>query len=540
MTPRPNQSQGVGDLLSAIDAGKRRNLVVSPTGGGKTLMMALSAKHYLDAGEKVVLYTNRRALLDQTSDVFMDQGMYHGVRAAGYADEREHPFQISSIQTEHRRCMKSRRWELHNAALVIVDEAHMQKEDMARAIFDRHTQAGAAFAGFTATPLDLGDLYDNLIIAGTVSELRGYGALVPAHHFAPDEPEIKGLKAKPPEGDNFSEAQQRQLMGAVGKDGRANRQLESLYGRVWDNFEKLNPKHLPTILFAPGVNESIWFAEQFSKKGVPAAHIDGDDIWIDGEMHRSSTDLRRRLVAMSRSGEIRVLTNRFVMREGIDLPWLRHVIAANVFGSLQAFLQSLGRGLRADHYEDTVALFGPKEIVSIQDHGGNWWRHGSLNEDRDWFLEQTGQMAYGLRAERIRAGKQAQPFRCPKCGHTWRAGRECKQAWGGCGFVLASGKFSRPVITCEGALREMTGAIFKPRSLSRQLDGPYRWQIMLRRSRTAKGRRTFRAAATMFAMENNWQYPDPRWPGMPTNERDWFRMVDEVPRERLTCATQPV
>src|SRR5690606_19790965 len=109
---------------------------------------------------------------------------------------------------------------------------------------------------------------------------------------------------------------------------------------------ELNPDRLPTILFAPGVKESIWFAEQFHSKGIRAAHIDGDDIWIDGEYYTSNHQLREEIRKMSESGELPLVTNRFVLREGIDWPFLAHGIFATVFGSLASYLQSGGRLLR--------------------------------------------------------------------------------------------------------------------------------------------------------------------------------------------------
>ena len=51
--------------------------------------------------------------------------------------------------------------------------------------------------------------------------------------------------------------------------------------------------------------------------------------------------------------------------------------------------------------------------------------------------------------------------------------------------------------------------------------------------RTEKGSRTFRAAMALFAQENNWGWPDPTWPLMPRAERDFFKLVKEVPRENL-------
>src|SRR5688572_31989517 len=38
-----------------------------------------------------------------------------------------------------------------------------------------------------------------------------------------------------------------------------------------------------------------------------------------------------------------------------------------------------------------------KTHATLQDHGGNWWRHGSLNADRDWRPDET---ANGMTGDR--------------------------------------------------------------------------------------------------------------------------------------------
>ena len=51
------------------------------------------------------------------------------------------------------------------ADLVLVDEAHQQKEKSAATLLNAHYEAGAAIVGLTATPLGLKGLYDTLIVA---------------------------------------------------------------------------------------------------------------------------------------------------------------------------------------------------------------------------------------------------------------------------------------------------------------------------------------------------------------------------------------
>ena len=81
-------------------------------------------------------------------------------------------------------------------------------------------------------------------------------------------------------------------------------------------FNKLNPERRPTILFAPGVKESIWFAEQLAAQNIRAAHIDGDGYWFNGQYENTNDpDERGRVLDELRSGGVQILCNRFVARE---------------------------------------------------------------------------------------------------------------------------------------------------------------------------------------------------------------------------------
>lgn len=514
MTPWPHQQYVLSEVPKRIDLGVRRLCVTTPTGGGKTYDMQELVRSWLTEGLRVVLYSNRKALIDQTSRVLLDAGIYHGIRAAEYQEELDHHFQVSSIQTEGSRVYRRKKWELHRADRVLVDECHQFKGEIARKVLDEHISQGAAIVGFTATPLDIGDLYDDLLVAGTTSELRSCGALIAAHHYGPDEPDLRHIK-KVRLGEDLSEGDQRKAMGAVGSE-----RIQQLFGRVLHWFNQLNPEHKPTILFAPGVDESIWFAQEFERAGVPAGHMDGRNIYADGELTRTLPHARASLLQRSKDGTLPILCNRFVLREGIDCPWLAHGIFATVFGSLQSYLQAGGRLLRA---------YPGLEYVTIQDHGGNWHRHGSLNEDREWDLLYSGPIVSGLRTERLRTKHEAEPIRCPQCSRIIK-GTKCA-----CGFVIHLNAKMRPVVQVDGSMKEMRGDIYKPRRMTTQPRATVEkiWEKMYYRAKSQKWNATFNQAEAMYAQENGWQWPPRDLPMMPVDPFDWFRRVADVPRDRL-------
>jgi superfamily II DNA or RNA helicase len=522
----PHQERAVAAVKAAVtDAvrgGPKKYVLSLPTGMGKTVVAHELARWALDQGGRVALYTNRRMMIDQLSRGLRGASFDYGVRCAGHGWDHDEPLQLASVQTEYSRSVKGAEWELHAADLAIVDEAHIQRGKGPRSIIEQHAAAGALVLGLTATPIELGDIYDRLIVAGCNSDGYACGALVRATHYGCDEPDtrhVKGIRL----GEELSENQARKIMGAV-EDGRPTVRLQQLFGRVVEQFNRLNPQRKPTILFAPGVKESIWLAEQFTDRGIRAAHIDGNEIWIDGNRCQSTTEARDRVAQLSRTGLLPVVCNRFVLREGVDWPWLAHGIFATVFGSLQTYLQSGGRLLRAH-----PSLTG----VTVQDHGGNYWRHGSLNADRTWDLTWP---AYRYTNEILSVftdpkSEEKKPFPCPKCMAVmaWRPTADatgmvvtCPQ----CGYSFEFERRTRPVIQADGELIEMRGDPAAPRVGSLKSDTQKKWEGVFWRCR--KSGKTFNQAMGLFFRENGY-YPVEDLPLMPRRRGDFNRKVSAVP-----------
>ena len=503
--PWPHQARGIDSLVSAVRAGHKRLCLTSPTGMGKTVMMGKVVDLSLGHGSKVVLYTNRKLLASQTIDVMRNFGLEFGVRAAGPEDlaDATQPFQIAMVQTEQSRMRNRLLYQPVQSDVVLIDECHNLGSGGFVELLDRHVEEGATIIGFTATPLGVGHIYKELVTAGTVSEGRSCGALLPARVFGPDEPEA-ALRLKRTKTGEFLEGD---VVKAI--------MTPTIFGRVLEHYRQLNPQGLPAILFGPGVKESIWFAERFCENGVSAAHIDGEIVWINGESHRSTPELRDEVLADSKSGRIKVICNRFVMREGIDAPWLYHCILATVFGSVNSYLQSVGRILR--NYA------GYSEKI-IQDHGGNWWRHGSPNADRIWDLSLDPGRYAAERAERLRNHEEPEPIVCPKCGAVRLMGPRCVT----CGHEATTK--CRPVIQEDGNLVYMRGDIFRARKIDHRTDTEKNWESIFWRCR--KSGRTFSQGYGLFHREHGY-WPPKDLPLMPKDALDWHAHIQDVPWDQL-------
>ncbi len=510
-SPWLHQAKGIVETYDAREAGFRKICVTSPTGGGKSQMIRQMIEDGRQQRLKSILYTNRKMLLEQISGVLTAAGIGHGLRASGHDPRLLDDVQVSSISTENSRVFGSGRWPLHEADQIFIDEAHGQKGAIARKLIDEHLARGATIYGFTATPLDIGDIYEKLVVAGVNSELRACGAHLPCYMFSPDEPDMRWIKAKSKSGE-FTEGQARKAI-----------MRPRIFARVLESFRELNAEGRPTILFAPGVRESVWFAEQFREAGISAAHIDGENISFgetEGEgddkksiVEPSTPQMRADILGGSEDGSIKVLCNRFVLREAIDAPWLGHCIFATIIGSIVGYLQSGGRLLRSHPSLDRV---------TVQDHGGHWWRPGlgSLNADRHWELNYSSK-EYAAKAESdFREKREQEPIRCPKCGAIRRGGERCHE----CGFITT--KKSRMVVQVDGTLKEMKGDIFKPQVVSTRDDTEKLWNKYYFSSKNSG--QTFSQARGRFKHDQGY-WPPTNLPLMPLREIDWASKIKDVP-----------
>jgi superfamily II DNA or RNA helicase len=471
------QRDGVDRL---IDRAQSKLAVVgsSPTGSGKTTMAAMCVQDWcVPSNLSWEFMTNRRTLLDQTVDAFRqfrEKGLEFGVRGAGYRPNLERRGQVTIVQTD-AKAVKEKRWEPHQADVLIIDEVHNNMPEYLQWRVQRQLDRGYPVIGLSATPIGLGRWFRHLEPLCTLSMLREVkGALIAECH-TPNELDLKHI---------------RRVKYGEKKDEMARLfTQQQVVGSIIDTWRALNPKALPTILFAPCVESSKWFCEEFNRQGIPAAHIDGGNIYYgrkkDGEREYipSTRASRKELKKQVRQGHIKVVTNRFVMREGVDWPFLYHAIFATKMGGVVPWVQSCGRVLRADHNRPWM------DHVIIQDHGGNLYGLGlgSPNADRVWELGDTAKILKDKARERLKEGLDHQPVCCPRCHRpvkweVWtKLGNTCP---------YCKNKFDaseRIVIQKDGRLLPVEGDAIKIRVRTDQKDMQKAWDGLFYPSSKSKG-----------------------------------------------------
>ncbi len=380
-----------------------------PTGGGKSLITSSLINLLAAQRGRTIVYNSRRLLTQQAYNNITDDGIDAGTRAAALKDfyDPNAPVQVAQLQTDIARILKQQRWSLHQANLVIIDEAHMNMAPRPIELMQKYLAQGSFVLGLTGTPVGMSGAYRDIVVAATNSELRQCGAHVPARCFSVHEMDVDKIKKE--KNGEYSE-------GAIKKE----LWNQAIVGHIYEDWRRLNPDCGLTLCAAPGIGESIWVAEKFRAKGLRVAHIDCNKVIVNGEVYQNDTKgtVRNQVIKDVKSGMYDILCHCSVIQEGVDIVELRHLILARPYGSLANYIQSVGRVIRS----------APgKSIAIVQDHGGNFVRHGSPNANRDWekLFSMSEKEIASERKKDIQEGKEKAPIVCVKCGTVRLEGAKC-------------------------------------------------------------------------------------------------------------------
>ena len=439
------QDEAVAKVFALRDSGVRSVCGVAPTGFGKTRVAELIIKRLHDEGSSWLFNTHRQMLLQQTHERFESAGIQHGVRASQmpewYAPKL--PGQLAMVQSELAAIKKSKSRAYHKANMVLYDEHHANATGFPLEMWKHYWEDGAFQLGLTATPVNLG-FSEEMLYFGRPSQMRGVGAIVPATFQVPDEIDVKDVK-KLKTGEYSSTQLAKKVM------------CQQVVGSIYEHLLEYNQELRPTLGFAPDVSSARWLVDEGWERGIACCSIDGSHVYL-GEKDRAGNQVvyrgpeaRAMAMELSKRGSISVVWNRFVMMAGVDWPWLECLVFATAIGRITFWLQACGRGLRA------YAPTGKSQCLVI-DHGGNWHRFPSCNDDVEWTLGDTVKSATERKTKNEETGDKEEPVCCPKCkkpmkGELWKKNNgKCVY----CGFAFAESV--RQVWQTNGKLKTVKGS----------------------------------------------------------------------------------
>ena len=332
--PRPFQVTAHEALRQGVRDGHQNQILMAPTGAGKSYLGLRLAHEALLKGKCVVFVCDRTTLINQTSQAADSYGLAaHGIVQANHRRrDKSMPFQIASAQTLAKRDF----WP--DADLIIIDEAHTQLKVWT----DYIQRTKAVCIGLSATPfsLGLGKLFTNLVNATTMHELTLSGVLVPMRVFSCTRSNMDGAATA----------------GGEWTDRAAAERGMEIIGDVVAEWFKY-AENRKTIVFGATIAHCQELCRQFIDSGVMAA------------VFTSETTTTERAVLLKeyrKHGSIlRVLISVEALAKGFDVPDVGCVVDCRPLRkSLSTAIQMWGRGLRSS--KDS----GKKDCLLL-DHSGN-------------------------------------------------------------------------------------------------------------------------------------------------------------------------
>jgi DNA repair protein RadD len=377
------QQDAVAEIERHIAEGRRRLLLVAPTGSGKTVIASELIRRLVAQYRRVLFLAHRREIIDQTSAKLTANGVRHGIIMSQVSPRPMEAVQVASIDTLLVRGVRSNAMDLPPADLVVFDEAHRARGRTREHLISLYPEA--VLLGMTATPCrgdgrGLGNLFDVMIEAPQVAELIAGGYLVKSRVHAPIDPNLKGVRVE--KGDYVIS----QLAGRMNTAG--------LVGDIVEHWHKYGEQRR-TIAFSVDVAHSVAIRNQFLSAGVTAEHLDGETPLLE----------REAILARLASGETKVVSNCMVLTEGWDCPPVGCAILARPTKQMGLFRQMIGRVLRPAE---------GKPYAVILDHSGAVYLHGLPEDHVEWTLDVDGRATTPAQARR-KAGLEPRLHECPAC-----------------------------------------------------------------------------------------------------------------------------
>jgi len=336
ISPNEMQVEALASIKSLRAQGKRKALLISATGTGKTYLSAFDAKSF---NPKRFLFVVHRlniakAAMKTFKAVFGESktmGIY-----SGEIKELEKDFIFSTIQTiskpEHLNQFNKSHFDY-----IVIDETHRAGADSYQKILYHFDPK--FLLGMTATPertdgLDIFKLFDHTI----AYEIRLHKAmeekmLSPFHYYGVTDISVDGQELE--EKADFLKLTSIERVSKIIKTAK-------LYG--CDNGV------VRGLIFCSRVDECIELSKAFNKRQYRTIALTGDNT----ESERA--DAITLLESDNENEKLHYIFTVDIFNEGVDIPRVNQVIMLRPTQSAIIFVQQLGRGLRKVSEKDYLTV----------------------------------------------------------------------------------------------------------------------------------------------------------------------------------------
>lgn len=388
-------------------------LIVVPTGGGKSLVIATFVRELLEGypDMRILICTHVKELLVQNAQELIRLWPFApvGFYSAGLG-RREARAQIifGGVQT-----IANKAAVIGHIDLVLVDEAHLipRKADTQYGkLLDglRAINPDLKMVGLTATPYRMGEgqlhkgddaIFDAIAFEKPIGELIDEGYLC--------RPISKGMAT----GYDLSG------VGKVGGDYNQGKLQAAVDGAdinaaVVDEIMGYGADRKAWLLFCSGVDHALHMRDEIRGRGISCETVTGETPGAE----------RDRIIADFKAGKIRALTNNSVLTTGTNIPSIDLIAFCRPTLSAGLYIQMAGRGLR---------LHPGKENCLFLDFAGLVRKHGPIDRVTPPHEKGKGDGEAPIKLcppEEGGCGSlvHASARVCPDCGHEFPAPTEPK------------------------------------------------------------------------------------------------------------------
>lgn len=319
---RPYQQAAREAIHAEWNDGRRRTLLVLPTGTGKTIVFAAVTEDQVRSGSRVLVLAHRGELLEQAADKIK--------RSTGLASAVEKAEQtcldswcrvvVGSVQSLQRPA-RLEQFPADYFGTIIIDEAHHAITDGYQRVLEHFPEANVL--GVTATPdrgdmRNLGEVFDSLAYEYKLTQAIREGYLCPI--LAQTIPLHLDISQVALSGGDF----------AVGGLGTA---LDPYLEQIATEMQTACAGR-KTVVFLPLIKTSQKFRDILNSKGFRAAEVNGQ------------SEDRAEILSDFSNGKYNVLCNSMLLTEGWDCPSVDCIVVLRPTKVRSLYSQMVGRGTR--------------------------------------------------------------------------------------------------------------------------------------------------------------------------------------------------
>ena len=329
---RPYQQAAKAAVLAEWQAGRRKTLLVLPTGCGKTIVFCKLAEDLVRQGERVLILAHRGELLEQAAvKLAQSTGLASALEKAESSSLNSWCRVVVGSVQSLTRPQRLEKFAPEHFGAVIVDEAHHILSDSYQRVLQHFV--GACVLGVTATPdrsdmRNLGQFFDSLAYEYTLPQAIREGYLAPIRaQTIPLQLDLSGV-------------------GVQSGDFKAadlGNALEPYLQQIAAEMQK-HCRGRKTVVFLPLVSTSQKFCAILQEQGFRTAEVNGES--------RARAEVLRDFAA----GKYDVLCNSMLLTEGWDCPSVDCVVVLRPTKVRSLYSQMVGRGTRLSPGKEDLLL----------------------------------------------------------------------------------------------------------------------------------------------------------------------------------------